>query len=178
MANDSRSENRSSSRMRSGPLRGLAIYAALALLGVSLSGCATLVRGRYNQDAFFPTKTGVNIVSDSTDKDAKVMINGKEADGTLIYAGSENGSPFYVRRFLLKKASDPIKVDITTANGTQSVSVERESEYGWWLVGGLWTIVDSFTGALHTYGDIVVDPGPVAASPAPLPSAAPQAPTQ
>jgi hypothetical protein len=134
--------------------------AGLALVCGSLSGCATLVRGRYDGDAFFPTKTGVNIVSDSTDKDAKVKINGKDASGELVYAGSNNGSPFYVRRFLLQKTTNPINLDITTARGTKTVSVARQSEYGWWLVGGLWTVVDLFTGALYSYDDVVVDQTP------------------
>ena len=104
-----------------------------------------------------------------------ILLDGRIKAKTLIYDGARHGSSYYVYRVFPAGRPDRVEVQVQDAGGALigSGSTRRHSEgLGWFLVSGLFILVDWPLGALSYYYDDDVRIVPVAAS-ASAPAAAP-----
>ena len=110
-----------------------------------------------------------------------IHLDGRIKGKTLIYDGARHGTSYYVYRVFPAGRPDRVEVQVQDAGGALigSGSTRRHSEgLGWFLMSGLFILVDWPLGALSYYDDVRIVPVAASASapaaePAPAVSALP-----
>lgn len=148
--------------------------AVVALVATLSTGCATLLRKKERGSA----KASIAVVIQH--KDPTILVDGKERPTTLVYDGARHGSSYYVYRVFPDGRPDRAAVEVRDASGNQlgtGTAVRHSEGLGWFLVSGLWILIDWPLGALSYYDDVRIEaPPPPPPEPAPTPAPVPVAP--
>lgn len=147
---------------------------AVVLAGLASSGCATMLRRQERGSA------GANISVVVQHPDPVILLDGQERTKQLIYDGARHRSSYYVYRVFPAGRPDRVEVTVKDASGALigAGSTRRHSEgLGWFMVSGLFVLIDWPLGALSYYDDVRIVTVSPPSSPAPPPPPAPAAPS-
>ena len=137
----------------------------IVLAGLGSSGCATMLRRQERGSA----RANISVVVQHADP--VILLDGQVRTKQLIYDGARHASSYYVYRVFPDGRPDRVEVTVQDASGALigAGSTRRHSEgLGWYLVSGLFILVDWPLGALSYYDDVRIVP--VAAPPPPPPA--------
>ncbi len=125
--------------------------AVVVLVALASSGCATMLRRQERGTA----RANINVVVQAAD--ASILVDGQVRAKTLIYDGAKHGSSYYVYRVFPDGKPDRATIEVRDAGGAVigTGTTARHSEgLGWFLVSGLWILIDWPLGALSYYDDV------------------------
>jgi hypothetical protein len=123
----------------------------VALAALATSGCATMLRRQERGSA----RANISVVVQHADP--TILLNGRARAKKLIYDGGRHASSYYVYRVYPDGRPDHVEVTVQDASGALigAGSTRRHSEgLGWYLVSGLFILVDWPLGALSYYDDV------------------------
>lgn len=133
----------------------------LIVSGLASSGCATMLRRQERGSA----RANISVVVQHANP--TILLDGRVRPKTLIYDGARHASSYYVYRVFPDGRPDRVAVTVEDASGAVigSGSTRRHSEgLGWYLVSGLFILVDWPLGALSYYDDVRISTVPPAVS--------------
>ncbi|HVK74745.1 MAG TPA: hypothetical protein VM734_15555 [Kofleriaceae bacterium] len=143
--------------------------AVLLVVAFTSSGCATMLRRQERGSA----RASIAVVVQHADP--TILVDGRERAKTLVYDGARHGSSYYVYRVFPDGRPDRARITVRAAGGAVIGEGEtrRHSEgLSWFLVSGLWILIDWPLGALAYYDDVRIAARPAPPSPPAGPPAA------
>ncbi len=129
--------------------------ALVALVAMTTSGCATMLRRQERGSA----RASIAVVVQH--KDPTILVDGQARATTLVYDGARHGSSYYVYRVFPDGRPDDVKVTVQDAGGAVVGEGRTKRHFeglGWFMVSGLWILIDWPLGALSYYDDVRIAP--------------------
>lgn len=126
----------------------------VVLAALTSTGCATMLRRQERGSA----RANISVVVQH--RDPTILVDGKARSKTLVYDGAKHGSSYYVYRVFPDGRPDHVAITVQDASGAVigAGHTKRHGEgIGWFLVSGLFILVDWPLGALSYYDDVRIE---------------------